>query len=204
MSVLTALKLFNDHKDKWSGTYVGVFQHAEETAQGARDMVDNNVADVLPPLDVYLGQHVLASIPGGTVGSKPGSIFTAAASIRVKVFGKGSHGSMPQLGIDPVVLASYIVMRLQTIVAREIAPSDTAVVTVGSIQAGAKSNIIPDDATLLINPVFTGATVSNLLINATAGLIPVSLWVLQARAATLEEQIAETKQRLKEAQEEYA
>lgn len=58
MSVLTALKLFNDHKDKWSGTYVGVFQPAEETAQGARDMVDNNVADVLPPLDVYLGQHV--------------------------------------------------------------------------------------------------------------------------------------------------
>lgn len=111
---------------------------------------------------------------------------------------------MPQLGIDPVVFASYIVMRLQTIVAREIAPSDTAVVTVGSIQAGAKSNIIPDDATLLITPVFTGATVSNLLINATTGLIPVSLWVLQARAATLEEQIAETKQRLKEAQEEYA
>lgn len=89
MSVLTALKLFNDHKDKWSGTYVGVFQPAEETAQGARDMVDNNVADVLPPLDVYLGQHILASIPGGTVGSKPGSIFTAAASIRVKVVWQG-------------------------------------------------------------------------------------------------------------------
>ena len=151
MSVLTALQLFNNHKDQWHGTYIGVFQPGEETAQGAKDMVDNGIADVLPKLDVYLGQHVLASIPGGTVGSKPGPMFTAASSIRIKVFGKGSHGSMPELGIDPVVLASSIVLRLQTIVSREVAARDMAVVTVGSVQAGQKSNIIPDDATLLIN-----------------------------------------------------
>ena len=151
MSVLTALQLFNNHKDQWHGTYIGVFQPGEETAQGAKDMVDNGIADVLPKLDVYLGQHVLASIPGGTVGSKPGPMFTAASSIRIKVFGKGSHGSMPELGVDPVVLASSIVLRLQTIVSREVAARDMAVVTVGSVQAGQKSNIIPDDATLLIN-----------------------------------------------------
>ncbi|MDK7214716.1 amidohydrolase [Corynebacterium pyruviciproducens] len=151
MSVLTALQLFNNHKDQWHGTYIGVFQPGEETAQGAKNMVDNGIADVLPKLDVYLGQHVLASIPGGTVGSKPGPMFTAASSIRIKVFGKGSHGSMPELGVDPVVLASSIVLRLQTIVSREVAARDMAVVTVGSVQAGQKSNIIPDDATLLIN-----------------------------------------------------
>ncbi|WP_311354675.1 amidohydrolase [Corynebacterium pyruviciproducens] len=151
MSVLTALQLFNNHKDQWHGTYIGVFQPGEETAQGAKNMVDNGIADVLPKLDVYLGQHVLASIPGGTVGSKPGPMFTAAYSIRIKVFGKGSHGSMPELGVDPVVLASSIVLRLQTIVSREVAARDMAVVTVGSVQAGQKSNIIPDDATLLIN-----------------------------------------------------
>ncbi|WP_276847612.1 amidohydrolase [Corynebacterium pyruviciproducens] len=151
MSVLTALQLFNNHKDQWHGTYIGVFQPGEETAQGAKDMVDSGIADVLPKLDVYLGQHVLASIPGGTVGSKPGPMFTAASSIRIKVFGKGSHGSMPELGVDPVVLASSIVLRLQTIVSREVAARDMAVVTVGSLQAGQKSNTIPDDATLLIN-----------------------------------------------------
>jgi len=151
MSLLTALKALNDHKDAWSGTYVGVFQPGEETAQGAKAMVENGVADKLPKLDVYLGQHVLSSLPGAHVGTKPGVFLTSAASIKVTVFGKGSHGSMPQLGVDPVVLASSIVMRLQTIVSREIGPSDVAVVTVGSIQAGSKSNIIPDNATLPIN-----------------------------------------------------
>lgn len=151
MSLLAALKAFNAHKDAWRGTYVGVFQPAEETAEGAKDLVDNGVSKVLPKLDVYLGQHVLSSLPGAHVGTRPGPIFTAAASIRVKVFGKGSHGSMPELGVDPVVLAATIVMRLQTIVSREIAARETAIVTVGSLQAGTKSNIIPDDATLLIN-----------------------------------------------------
>lgn len=151
MSLLTALQAFNAHKDAWSGTYVGVFQPGEETAQGAKDMVENGIAEKLPKLDVYLGQHVLSSLPGAHVGTKPGVFLTSAASIRITVFGKGSHGSMPQLGVDPVVLASSIVMRLQTIVSREIGPSDTAVVTVGSLQAGSKSNIIPDKATLLIN-----------------------------------------------------
>lgn len=151
MGLLTALKALNDHKDAWSGTYVGVFQPGEETAQGAKAMVENGVADKLPKLDVYLGQHVLSSLPGAHVGTKPGGFLTSTASIKVTVFGKGSHGSMPQLGVDPVVLASSIVMRLQTIVSREIGPSDVAVVTVGSIQAGSKSNIIPDNATLPIN-----------------------------------------------------
>jgi hippurate hydrolase len=78
-------------------------------------------------------------------------VLSTGACIRVKVFGKGSHGSMPHLGVDPVVLSAAIVTRLQTIVAREIGPGDFGVVTVGSLQAGTKANIIPDDATMLLN-----------------------------------------------------
>lgn len=151
MSLITALQAYHSHRDAWSGTYVGVFQPAEETAAGARDLVEHDIAGVIPKPDVYLGQHVLSLIPAGQVGSTSGAFFTAAASIRVKVFGKGSHGSMPQLSVDPVVLAATIVTRLQSIVAREIAPGETAVVTVGSIHSGIKSNIIPDDAEIRIN-----------------------------------------------------
>lgn len=151
MSLLTALQAFNENKDQWSGTFVGVFQPAEETAQGARAMLEADLKKSMPRPDVYLGQHVLASLPGGFVGTRRGPVLSSAFSVKVTVHGKGSHGSMPELGVDPVVLASTIVMRLQTIVAREVAAKETAVVTVGAIHAGTKSNIITDSAELLIN-----------------------------------------------------
>ena len=151
MSLLTALQAFNEHKDQWSGTFIGVFQPAEETAEGARAMLAAGLEEAMPRPDVYLGQHVLASLPGGHVGTRRGPVLSSAFSVKVTVHGKGSHGSMPELGVDPVVLASTIVMRLQTIVSREVAAKETAVVTVGAIHAGTKSNIITDSAELLIN-----------------------------------------------------
>ncbi|OFT71219.1 amidohydrolase [Corynebacterium sp. HMSC05C01] len=151
MSLLTALQAFNAHKDQWSGTFIGVFQPAEETAEGARAMLAAGLEEAMPRPDVYLGQHVLASLPGGHVGTRRGPVLSSAFSVKVTVHGKGSHGSMPELGVDPVVLASTIVMRLQTIVSREVAAKETAVVTVGAIHAGTKSNIITDSAELLIN-----------------------------------------------------
>ncbi|SDM10219.1 hippurate hydrolase [Corynebacterium mycetoides] len=151
MSLLGALEAFHNHPDQWSGTFVGVFQPAEETAEGARDMLDNGVADVMPAPDVYLGQHVLGSLPGGAVDTRRGAVLSQAFSVKVKVYGKGSHGAMPELGVDPVVLASTIVLRLQTIVSREVAAKDTAVGTVGALNAGSKSNIIPASAKLLVN-----------------------------------------------------
>lgn len=151
MSLLTALQAFNEHKDQWSGTFVGVFQPAEETAEGARAMLEAGLEQAMPRPDVYLGQHVLTSLPGGHVGTRRGPVLSSAFSVKVTVHGKGSHGSMPELGVDPVVLASTIVMRLQTIVSREVAAKETAVVTVGAIHAGTKSNIITDSAELLIN-----------------------------------------------------
>lgn len=151
MSLLTALQAFNENLDQWSGTFIGIFQPAEETAEGARAMLAADLERAIPRPSVYLGQHVLASLPGGYVGTRRGPVLSSAFSVKVTVHGNGSHGSMPELSVDPVVLASTIVMRLQTIVSREVAATETAVVTVGAIQAGTKSNIIPDSAELLIN-----------------------------------------------------
>ena len=151
MGLLGACLAYQRHRDAWRGTFVGVFQPGEETAAGARDMVEGGIAEAMPKPDVYLGQHVLASVPGGAVATTPGPVLSAASSIRVVVHGKGSHGSMPELGVDPVVLAATIVVRLQTIVSREVPARETAVVTVGAIHAGTKSNIIPASAELLIN-----------------------------------------------------
>lgn len=151
MSLLTALQALAAAKEQWQGTFVGVFQPAEETAQGARAMIENGIMDAMPRPDVYLGQHVLASLPGGAVGTRRGPVLSSAFSVKVTIHGMGSHGSMPELGVDPVVLASTIVTRLQTVVSREIAAKETAVLTVGAIHAGTKSNIIPASAELLIN-----------------------------------------------------
>lgn len=148
---LGAAELLSLHKDKWAGTYIALFQPGEETAEGAQAMVDNGLLDTVPTPDVALSQHVLTTPESGKVGTTAGPVLSTAASIRITVWGKGSHGAMPHLGIDPVVLSAAIVQRLQGIVAREIAPSQFGVVTVGSLQAGFKANIIPDSATLLLN-----------------------------------------------------
>lgn len=150
-SLLGAARYLHRHRDRWSGTFVAVFQPAEETASGARQMLADGLAGMMPRPDVYLGQHVLATVPGGHVGTAAGPVLSAGASLRVTVHGRGSHGSMPEKSVDPVVLAAAIVMRLQTIVAREIGPRETAVVTVGALHAGTKSNVIADRAELLLN-----------------------------------------------------
>lgn len=147
---ITAARLMAQSRDAWSGTLVMLFQPAEETAQGAAAMVADGLADRVPKPEVVLGQHV-SPLPAGALSLHSGPAMSAADSIRITVFGRGGHGSAPQNTIDPIVIASSIVLRLQTIVARELDPAVTAVVTVGSLQAGTKSNIIPASATLLAN-----------------------------------------------------
>lgn len=149
-ALLGAAQLLADGADHWSGTLVALFQPAEETADGARAMVDDGLAALLPAVDVAFAQHVLP-LPAGLVGTHVGPFMASADSIRVTVHGRGGHGSMPQATIDPVVLAAMIIVRLQTIVSREIAPTESAVLTVGSVQAGSKSNVIPDRAVLQLN-----------------------------------------------------
>lgn len=150
-SLLGATQALADHRDAWSGTFLAVFQPAEENAAGAQAMVDAGIVDKLPKPDVYLGQHVLGTLPGGAVGTRVGPTLTTAASIEITIHGTGSHGAMPELSVDPIVLGSAIVSRLQTIVSRELAAKETAVVTVGSFHAGSKSNIIPATAELQLN-----------------------------------------------------
>lgn len=148
--LLGAAQLLADGAEHWHGTVVTLFQPAEETGDGARAMVDDDLATLVPTPDVALAQHVLPG-PAGHIGTRSGPTFSAADSLRITVFGRGGHGSMPQATIDPVVLAAMIVIRLQTVVSRETSPGDTVVLTIGSIQAGTKSNIIPERAVLLLN-----------------------------------------------------
>lgn len=148
--LLGAAELLASGTDHWQGTVVALFQPAEETGDGARGMVDDGLATVIPTPDVAFAQHVLVG-PAGRIGTHPGPVLSAADSMRITVHGRGGHGSMPQATVDPVLLAAMIVVRLQGIVSREVAPTETAVVTVGSIRAGSKSNVIPDSAVLELN-----------------------------------------------------
>ena len=113
-------------------------------------MLEDGLASLVGDVDAALAQHVLP-LPAGTVATRAGPVLSAADSMRITVHGRGAHGSMPHAAVDPVVLAAMIVVRLQTVVAREVAPGDTAVLTVGSLQAGTKSNVIPDHAVLQLN-----------------------------------------------------
>ena len=110
-------------------------------------MLDDGLFTRFPKPDVALAQHTMF-FPAGTIGYHPGYTLAAEHNVRIRLFGAGAHGSMPQKSIDPVVMASALVMRLQTIVSREIAPGEMAVVTVGAINSGTRYNIIPDAAEL--------------------------------------------------------
>ena len=145
-----AAKLLADARTTWRGTLMAVFQPAEETAEGAQAMIDDGLFKRFPKPDVILGQHVMVG-PAGTVAGRPGAITSAADSLQIRLFGRGAHGSMPQASIDPVVMAAATVMRLQTVVSREVAAAEAAVVTIGALQAGTKENVIPDEAIIKLN-----------------------------------------------------
>ena len=134
----------------WRGTVMAVFQPGEETGQGARAMLADGMLHRFPRPDVTLGQHVMP-LPAGRIGWRAGTILSAGDSWEVTMFGRGAHGSMPQKSVDPVVMAASAVMRLQTVVSREVAMTDSAVLTVGSLQAGMNENVIPDRALLRLN-----------------------------------------------------
>ncbi len=145
-----AAQLLADGGEHWAGTVITVFQPAEETGDGARGMVEDGLGELIPPPQVALAQHVMP-LAAGQVGTRSGPALSAADSMRITLHGRGAHGSMPQAAVDPVVLAAMIVVRLQTLVSREVVPGETAALTVGSIQAGTKSNVIPDEAVVQLN-----------------------------------------------------
>lgn len=148
--LIGAATLMAQNRDAWKGTLMTVFQPAEETAQGARAMIDDNLFQRFPKPDVILGQHVMVGA-AGVLSSRAGVVTSAGDSLQIRLFGRGAHGSMPQASIDPVVMAASTVLRLQTIVSRELAAFEAAVVTVGALQAGTKENVIPDEAIIKLN-----------------------------------------------------
>lgn len=134
----------------WSGTVVAVFQPAEEVISGARAMIDDGLVERFPTPTVVLGQHS-APAPVGVVAVGSGAVMASSDRFTVTFNGRGAHGSAPQASLDPIVTAASAVVRLQTIVSREVGPSDAGVVTVGSFHAGTRPNIIPDTAVIEIS-----------------------------------------------------
>ncbi len=145
--LMGATTAFANSRDSWSGTLVAIFQPDEETLHGSGAMIDDGVLDRFPRPDVVLGQHV-GPLPAGTVFYLPGAIMAGADNLEIRLFGAGGHGSMPQTTVDPVVMAASLVLRLQTIVSREVAPNKSVVVTIGSVTSGKQDNIIPSEALL--------------------------------------------------------
>ncbi|MET8721909.1 amidohydrolase [Streptomyces misionensis] len=137
-------------RDTWRGTLLVVGQPAEETGQGAQRMLADGLYERFGRPDVLLGQHA-APGPAGLYPHAPGLIMSAATDVDIVVYGKGGHGSRPEATVDPVVTAAYLVTRLQTVISREVAAGESAVLTVGRIEAGTRHNIIPGEARIALN-----------------------------------------------------
>lgn len=145
-----AAQLLADLRTEWHGTLIALFQPAEETSEGARAMIADNLFGRFPRPDVILGQHVI-NTPAGLVNVPIGPAASTGDSLLIRLIGRGSHGAMPENAIDPIVMAASTVLRLQTIVSREVPADESAIITIGSLQAGTRENIIPPEATLKVN-----------------------------------------------------
>ena len=147
-SWIGAATLLAQSKERWHGTVMMVGQPAEELVSGAAAMLADGLFKRFPKPDFVVGIHDTNLNPSGQVGYTPGFALANVDTVEITVFGKGGHGAAPHQTVDPIVIAARIVVALQTIVAREMNPLDPAVVTVGSIHGGTKSNIIPDEVKL--------------------------------------------------------
>ncbi|QVL34707.1 amidohydrolase [Telmatocola sphagniphila] len=135
-------------KDKWQGTLVLIAQPAEEIGMGARIMLEDGLYKKFPKPDYCLALHVNAQTEVGTIQFSDGLAMANVDTMEITIYGKGGHGAAPHTTVDPIVLAARVILDLQTIVSRETDPLDPAVVTVGSIHGGTKSNIIPNEVKL--------------------------------------------------------
>jgi len=143
-------KLLADLREQWSGKLMIVAQPAEEIGAGAREMIEDHLFDRFGKPDVCIALHVSSSHPAGVVAYTPGWALANVDSVDITIFGRGGHGSRPHEAIDPIVTAAQTIVALQTIVSRRVDPTEPAVITVGSIHAGSKHNIIPNEAKLQI------------------------------------------------------
>lgn len=135
-------------KSQWRGTLILIGQPAEEVVQGAKAMLADHLYERFGRPDFVLAEHDSPDVPAGSIAIKDGPIMASSTSINVVIRGVGGHGSSPQAGKDPIVLAAEFVLAAQTIISRQIDPQQPAVLTIGTIHGGAKNNIIPDEVTL--------------------------------------------------------
>ena len=136
------------HKDAWQGTLVLIGQPAEERGVGAKAMLENGLYERFPKPDFALALHVDTALEAGRVGCRAGYCLANTDGVDITVRGKGGHGAYPHTTIDPIVEAAQLILALQTIVSREVRPTEPSVITVGGIQGGTKHNIIPDSCHL--------------------------------------------------------
>jgi hippurate hydrolase len=134
----------------FDGTLHLIFQPAEEGLAGARRMLEEGLLERFP-CDAVFAMHNMPGYPAGHLGFRAGPFMASADQVTVRVIGHGGHGAMPHMTVDPVVVCSAIVLALQTVVSRNVAPLDMAVITVGAIHAGEASNVIPDEARMNIS-----------------------------------------------------
>jgi hippurate hydrolase len=144
-SIIGAARVLVDMKDSWSGTLVMIAQPAEERGGGARAMLADGLFEKFPRPDAAIALHVHPELQSGTIGYVKGYAMANVDSVDIKIRGVGGHGAYPHKTKDPIVIAAQVIMGLQTIVSRELAPTDPAVVTVGSIHGGTKHNIISNE-----------------------------------------------------------
>jgi len=152
-------------RDQWRGTLMLIVQPAEERALGARAMRADGLWERFGQPDYALGFHVDAESPAGRINLQNGSVYAGVDSVDIVVHGVGAHGANPHQGKDPIVLASEIVLALQTLVSRELPPREAGVVTVGSFHAGTKHNIIPNEARLQLTVRNTNERTRELLLS---------------------------------------
>ncbi len=163
--LLGVANVMAENKDSWQGTAIFLFQPAEEIGKGAKAMIDDGLIHLVPKPHVALSQHTYPN-RAGSILYRSGPLMYAADSLLVRFFGKGAHGSQPHKSVDPVVMAAHAVVRLQTIVGRELDPINPAVVSVGALQAGNQENIIPDEAIIKVNLRSTSQAVREQLIES--------------------------------------
>jgi hippurate hydrolase len=140
-----------EHKDRWRGTLLLVGQPAEEALGGAGEMLKDGLFTRFPRPDFAIALHDDDTMPAGTIGYHAGPFRAMSDAVTIVVHGRGGHAAMPMNTVDPIVLASRIVLSLQTIVSRENNPIDPVVITVGSIHGGTQGNVIPDEVRLQLS-----------------------------------------------------
>jgi amidohydrolase len=164
-TLIGTAEILLDLKKSWKGTLIVLAQPAEEKG-GAQVLLKNNLFSHIPVPDIALALHVSSTLEAGKVGYCPGPAYASVGTLDITVVGQGGHGAYPHQCIDPIVLTSKIILALQTIVSREISPMDPAVITVGSIHAGTKHNIIPESVKLKLTLRTYSDEVMNQIINS--------------------------------------